>query len=208
LTTLTQRLGLKRHTTGDKFKTQDYSDDQAILDGSPGRLICTSATQPVWNSAHTGRMIFETDTTLSWWWDGALFQRLSPVGDLGSAQVTSNVATSSTALVVAVTTNVVLPRGNRPVMVCLSGPGVYSTVGLTRLALFRGATQIQSWLSHGQLTGLATDQPRVVALSIRDTPATGAQAYTLQFSAEVGYGGMSTLTAAATTPLRLSVVEI
>lgn len=209
MTTLTQRLGLKRHTTGDRFRIADYVDNWLVLDAAPGRHICTSATHPVtWDAAHIGRGIRETDTGLDWRWNGTVFVRESPKGDLGSADVVANAATASTAPVVAITTNVTVPAGDRPVMVHLSGPGVYSTVGLTRLYLFRGATQIQSWLSHGRLTGTADDQPRAISMSIRDTPGVGAQAYTLQFSAEAGYGGTSTLIAAAGTPLRLSVVEI
>jgi len=202
-------LRLKRHTTADKYLIQDYTDNWNVLDANPGIFVCTSTTNPTtWTTADLGRMIHETDTGLVWRWDGSRFLRLYAVGDLGSAQITEPVQTTSTSLVDAVTLDVTVPRGDRAVMVYLSGPGVYNTNGLTRLALFRGATQIQSWLSHGRLTGEATDQPRPISMSIRDTPAAGPTTYSLRYSAEVGYAGTSHLQAAIDAPLRLSVVEI
>ena len=45
-------------------------------------------------------------------------------------------------------------------------------------------------------------------LPVRDTPGAGAQEYTLRYSTEIGFGGTSTLMAAASRPLRIFAVEV
>lgn len=208
MSTLTQRLRLKRWTTASKWRNADLVSNWGILDAAPGLFTCTSSTHPTWDASQEGRWIDERDTGLTWRWNGTGFERTGPVGDLGDDEITSQVQTSSTALQTALTANVTVPEGGRSVRVSVAGPGVYSTVGLTRLALFRDSTQIMSWLSHGQLSGTATDQPRPLMMQVKDSPTAGAHTYTLQYSAEVGYGGTSTLQAETDAPLRLDVVEV
>lgn len=211
MTTPTPRLGLKIFTTADQFKVQDWDDNANVLDGAPGLLLCTSTTHPTtWTAAQNGMLILETDTGLVWrYTSGTTFVRQYASGKLGLTKVTAAVNTSATTLQTAVSVAVTVPAGNRSIEVRASGPGVYSTVDLTRLAIFRDGTQLQSWLSHGTLTGTASAQPRPVSMTVIDDSVTaGAHTYTLQYAAEPGYGGTSTLQAAATTPLMLSVVEI
>ena len=209
MTTLSARLGLKKSTTADRFRIAEYAENWGVLDNYPGVFICASTSRPTtWTAAHTGMLIQETDTGLIWRWSGTAFVRSAGSGLLLNVTRTADLATVSTSLVVALTAAVTVPAGNRPMQVMVSGPGVYNTIGLTRLALFRGATPIQSWLSQGR-TGATYDlQPRPVALSLIDVPPAGAVSYTLQFSAEVGFGGTSTLQSAVNNPLGLAIVEL
>lgn len=208
--TLTQRLRLKKHTTGDTYRIQDYTDNWNILDANPGTFLCTEATFPTsWDGADAGRLIHETDTGLLWRWNGTEAVRVFPVGDLGLTELTApSPGTSSTTPQVALSLEVDVPRGGRSVLVNVNGPGVYSTNGLARLALFRDSTQIQSWLSHGRLSGDATDQPRPISMAVRDTPSAGTVTYTFRYAAETGYAGTVTLQGALDQPLQLSVVEV
>lgn len=102
-----------------------------------------------------------------------------------------------------------VPPGGRALLITASGPGVYNTVGLTSLALFRGATQLQAWQSQGRLAATYDAQPRPVMMTVIDeTPALGAQTYTLQAAAVVGFGGTSTVQASTNAPLAITVVEL
>lgn len=205
--TQTSRLGLTRHTTGDNFKIADYAGNWGRLDEFPGYYPCTSTTRPTWASAQAGMLIVETDTGLIWRWTGSAWARQAPVGLLGRSTRTTDISTSSTALVTALTTTVTVPAGGRSVLVVAEGGGVYSTVGITRIALLRGATTLASWLHKGAIGGGA-EQPTPLAFTTVDAPPAGSNAYTLQFSAEVGIGGTSTLQGNATTDMALAVVEV
>jgi hypothetical protein len=207
---LSTRLGLKRHTTADRFHIQDYADNWDTLDAAPGLHICTSTSRPTtWGAGQTGRRIGETDTGLVWRWTGTGWTRQSGSGLLLRSARTTDFATSSTSLVVVQSAAVTIPDGNRPVLITVSGPGVYNTVGLTALALFRGATQLQAWQSQGRLAATYDAQPRPLMMSVIDpAPTLGAQSYSLQASAVVGFGGTSTIQASTNAPLALSVVEL
>lgn len=45
-----------------------------------GTVVCTSSTRP--NSPAQGQQIFETDTKLLWYYDGAAWQRIHPAGSV------------------------------------------------------------------------------------------------------------------------------
>ena len=212
MTTPTRRLGLLTHTIANAFRIADWNANWAILDGSPGVLPCTYDTRPTnWNANHAGRMILETEDarTLLWRWDGSAFVRVGPAGLLGHDSIDSATGTTSTSLVEVLSADVTIPRGGRAVLVTVSGPGVYSSVNLTRLAIRRGATTLHSWLQHGRLSEDADGQPTPINATFLDlSPTQGPAPYSFHYSAEVGFAGTSSLQATVGEPLRLSVVEV
>lgn len=153
--------------------------------------------------------ILETDTGLEWRWDGTTFVRQHPKGLLARTTRTTDISTTATVLTTMLSQVVAVPAGGRPVNVEISGPGCYSTVGLSRLAIFRDETQIQSWLSRGLLGSTAADQPDPVSMSIPDYPTPGTSVtYSIRMAAVVGFGGTSTLQGGVNSPLSLAVVEV
>ena len=208
MTTLSTRLGLKKSTTADPYRIQEFADNFQRLDDHPGVYVCTSASRPSWGAAHAGMLISETDTGLLWRWDGTGFQRTGPTGHLGSTTRATDISTSSTTFVNAVSVTVTVPAGGRRCLLVAEGPGVYSTVGLTRVGVFRDATQLKSFLVKGSLGATAAEQPTPLFVTLVDTPAAGSIVYTLRFAAEVGFGGTSTMQAAANNGLSLRVVEV
>jgi hypothetical protein len=152
--------------------------------------------------------IFETDTNLVWTWNGTSFERLLPRGLLQSGERTSNISNTSTAFITAVTAAVTIPDGGRPVLCMVEGPGAYDTNNITRLAIFRGSTQVQAWTQPGSNGAAAIDKPRPVSMSAKDTPGIGSFTYTLQFATVTGFGGTATLQAAGDSPLALHILEV
>lgn len=209
MTTLSARLGLKRHTTADRFHIQDYADNWAILDNYPGALICTSTSRPTtWGVGQAGLRINETDTNLIWRWTGTAFVRQTGSGLLGRATVTSDTATTSFSPVTAVSLTQAIPDGQRPLQISVSAGGVYSTGGVTRLAVMRGSTVLTTWLHQGAVGSAAAQQPQPLAMTLFDTPNVASATYSLAMNAEAGFGGTCTISASLSSPLALSVVEL
>jgi len=203
-------LGLLKWATANHFSNTDLLANIAVLDGSPGVFLDTAGTHPsTWTTNQDGRLILDKDTGLMWRWNGTAFVRQTPAGYLGHNRVTAAVNTSSTTYVTALTSTVTVPAGGRNVRLSVSGPGVWSTVDLTKVALFRGATQLIAWQVHGTMAGTAAGQPHPLVMTYLDlAPAAGSTTYTLQYAAHATFGGTSTLDAAANNPLTLTVEEV
>lgn len=205
----TDRLNLMRHTLADRFRVQDYANNWARLDQHPGVFICTSGTRPTWGARQEGMCIFETDTQLIWHWSGSEWERLVPKGLLGRNSVTTDDDNATTSYTTAVSVTVTVPEGGRTIKVSVEGPGVWSTEGLTELAIFRDATQLQSWLEQGGQGADPIDRPRPLSMTTFDESVTaGSRTYSLQFRATSEFGGTSTLEAGANTPLAIAVEEV
>lgn len=198
-----------RHTLSDRFRIQDYTDNWNLLDSFPGVFVCTSGTRPGdWGAPQTGLIIFETDTTLLWYWTGSAFVRVSPKGLIGHEEITTNFETIETTYQTVLTVNVTVAAGDRRHLIVVEGPGVQNTNGLTLLALWRGATLLQEWKEQGSGGSGATTQARPLAMSTTDAPSAGAEVYTLQVKADAVIGGTVTLQAGANKSLALSVIEV
>ena len=209
MTTLSSRLGLKRHTTADRFRIQDYADNWAMLDTYPGSFVCTSTTRPTtWGAAQNGMKITETDTGLIWRWMGSAFVRQGPSGYLGAAARTTDLSTSATSAVTVVTYTASVPAGARAVQINVATPGVYSTAGITRVSILRGATVLMSFLQQGSTGSLAINQPQPMDFTIIDIPNVASVTYSLAINAEIGFGGTSTIQGNLSAPCSLSVVEL
>lgn len=198
-----------RHTLADVFRVQDYATNWARLDQFPGVFICTSATRPTWGERQAGMAIYETDTKLIWHWSGSQWERLIPKGLLGRNSVTADDDNATTTYATAVSVAVTIPAGGRIIKVTVEGPGVWSTEGLTELAIFRDATQLQAWQEQGATGANPEDRPRPLSMVTFDESVTaGAATYSLQFRATSEFGGTSTLEAAANAPLAIAVEEV
>lgn len=208
MTTLSARLGLKRHTTADDFHIADYFGNWGILDQYPGQFVCTSVTRPTWASAQAGQSIYETDTELVWRWNGTAWVRPTGKGFLARAVVTSDVVNTTSTYATGVTVNATVPAGSRRVQVTVEAPSVTSTASFTELAIFRDATQLTSWANKGGVGATVQDQDEPEFVTVIDGPSAGTYAYVLKFRANSGYGGTSTLKATPTRPIAISVVEI
>ncbi len=152
--------------------------------------------------------IWETDTKLKWRWDGAAWERLEAKGLLIHAAVTADVSTALTAYQVAVTASAAVPAGGRRVQITAAIPSVASTASFTWLAIFRAATQLTAWANKGGVGATVDDREEPEFVTIFDQPAAATYAYTIQYRADAGYGGTSTLAASATAPITLTVVEV
>lgn len=208
MTTLTERLGLKRHTLADRFRIQDYTDNWNLLDGAPGIFICTTATRPTWGTSQAGRSIYETDTKLFWQWSGSAWERVFGRGTVAHVERLSNLSTTSFSYTAVVSVATVIAAGSRRHLVVAQAPGAYSTQGLTGFALYRGGTLLQEWLHQGSDGAAAAAQPRPVSMVATDVPVDGSATYTLQFRAVVGFGGTCTIQGATNKPIGLTVVEV
>ncbi|MFE6000292.1 hypothetical protein ACFQ6C_26085 [Streptomyces sp. NPDC056454] len=70
----TPRLGLKTWDQSDPFLRQDFNDNSARLDSSPGVFLCTSSSRPAWGAAQAGMRAYETDTRREVVWTGSAWR--------------------------------------------------------------------------------------------------------------------------------------
>jgi hypothetical protein len=69
-------MGLKLNDEADPFQLSDFVENWELLDASPGTYICTSTSQPNWDSSQAGRLIFMTDTKQLAYWTGTAWTDL------------------------------------------------------------------------------------------------------------------------------------
>lgn len=222
--TPTTRLGLLKPSTADAFSTADLAANWQKIDDNPGAYICTSATRPAWTAAQKGREIMETDTLLKWIWNGTDFVRSAPSGLLKTTtggwavgQRTTTFSTSSQTYVPFITlANVVVPAGNRTLMITASWPWTSNTLGKTALGVFRTATAngtpvLSSWQVAGDSTSPtpgAQGSGGSFVLYEKGGLAPGVYTYTFQMATYSGTASTSTMYPSATTPAELGIVEI
>lgn len=221
--TPTTRLGLLKPSTADVFSTADIAKNWQTLDDNPGTFICTSSTRPTWNSAKKGREILETDTMLKWLWDGAKFVRLNPKGLLTTTsgawargQRTTDYSTTSTSygLVVSIN-NVVVPPGNRTLMITVNWSKAENTAGYFYGAIFRSNVsnqepRIGGWALSGDSSSPTAGAQGSGASFVTFEPgglAAGTYSWSFQIASS-SLGGTSTIRGNATQPTEIAVIEI
>lgn len=82
MATYSTMLGLKLNGEADPFQLSDFVANWGVLDASPGIFVCTSTSQPNWDTSQAGRMIFMTDLKQIAYWTGTAWAELrdaSPV---------------------------------------------------------------------------------------------------------------------------------
>lgn len=158
-------LGLTVPTTEDAFSTSDIANNWQKIDSAPGTHICTSTTRPTFSQVQAGRRIYEKDTDLEWVWDGSQWERVAPKGLLkrtnGSwavGQRTTDISSSSNTSVLVVAVNdVVVPAGNRTLMIqvvwsrAYSRPGGYFFGRIYRSGQSNTGPMIRQWALTGAL---------------------------------------------------------
>jgi hypothetical protein len=207
VSTLTQRLSLLRDTVGDRFRTQDYTDNWLALDDHPGTYVCTSTTRPTWGAAQSGMFIFETDTLRRFLWDGDSFDLIDPKGLLARAERLADLSTTATTYSNVVSTTAAVASARRHLVIA-EAPGVYSTQGLTGISIWRDGTMLQEWVHQGWTGSTAEVQPRPLSFVTTDQSPGGSQVYSLRFRAVVGFGGTCTILGGPNKPISLTVVEV
>jgi hypothetical protein len=217
MATPSTKLGISIFSTADQFSTAAYNANWQALDNSPGILICTSTTRPVWGVNQTGMRIFETDTGLNWLWNGTAWVRMGGTGNLGRTTRTTNVGTTSTwtppgtgTLAAALTLSVHPPNGNRLLMVVVELPEVGNPNGLSYIAIQRDSAILTSfpvWTSQQMGSGNSGNAGTRASYVTFDTPNEATAVYGLFFAAATVTGGTTTLVAVPTRPIGLTVVE-
>ena len=223
--TPTTRLALLKPSTSDPFVTADIAANLQKIDDIPGYKPCTSSTRPSWSSSQAGMLIVETDTGLIWRFDGTVFKRVAPAGVLRTtsggvavATRTTDFSTSSTsAFVVALTlSNVVVPDGNRPLALILTGAKGENTNGAVVCSIRRGSTaNAGTDLGTFGLVGDSTS-PTAGAQGAGFTyvgwetagVTAGTYSWTFQIRSSLTFGGTSYIRADSSNILRLVAVEL
>lgn len=190
------RLGIAKPLLADPFDTQDLADNWQILDDFPGIFICTSGTRPgTWGAAHEGMLIWETDTDLTWRWNGSAFIRHGAKGHLISEQTTGDVTAAAGSYVTVVQAAITIPDGDLNIACHFAWPEVSG--GKAQFALFRGVTQLTSWKSLTEQGG---------AYQFVDVdPASGAATYAVKVK---NLEATTTVECAADAPATLDVYEV
>lgn len=112
MATNTTRASLRKPGTSD-FVTvgTDINDNMDQIDQHLGHLECTSATRPTGTDRFTGRTIWETDTGLTYLWDGAAWQNIGGRYDANSWTLAITGSTSGTATVAGTVSNRYVRQG-------------------------------------------------------------------------------------------------
>lgn len=194
MTTNSTRLGLVVQTEADQFDTSHFTDNWAILDGSPGLRTIAIGNAPTWGPAHAGMYLSDPATGLLWRWTGSAFVRAHALGHLGQGQRTTDLTEATGSFVVlAQASGVVVPAGSRKVQITASWSEV--TGDPVQFGLFRGSTQLTTWKSSGDGG----------SVTFFDSPSAGTYTYSFQVKT---LDASSTVECAADAPARIDVVEV
>lgn len=220
MTTPSPRMGLALPSQADRFNTADIRSNWEKLDEAPGSFICTSTTRPSWTVAQTGRKIFETNTGLEWVWTGTTWLRLTGGSGIlrlsnGSPAIaertTTFTTTSDTSVIVVGLPSVVVPAGNRPLLIMALWINADNTSGPYPVAIFRSNAN-----NTGPILGLTAVAHHTHlaggggALSTfeREGLDAGTYDFSLQISRYSTIGGTSYMYAATNQPIQLTVIEL
>lgn len=213
-------MGIKRPLAGHGFDRVEFYDNFTLIDGYPGTFLCTSGTRPSgWGSPHIGMKIFETDTSLTWRWNGTAFVRDAPMGLLGTSTITADASTAATAATNVITVAVTVPTPSpsstaKRIKVEAEwyaiDNGTATTLGASFVYLLRGGTVLAKKRLRGR-PDTASDElewGEGGSIGAWDSPSAGAQSYHLAISTVASVGGTTTLRASPTTPAQLAVTEV
>jgi len=218
------RLGLLKPSTSDPYVTADIASNLQKIDNTPGYYICTSGSRPSWTSAQAGMLIVETDTGLVWRWTGSAFVRVAATGvlkttggGLAVASRTSDFSTSSTTYVIVLSlTSVVVPDGNRPLLILIQGLKGENTNGALVTQITRGTVaNTGPFLGQSSLVGDATSPTagaQGAGFTIFGLEASGLSAgtysWSFQIRSSISFGGTSYIRSTTDGPCKLLAIEL
>jgi hypothetical protein len=201
----TPRLRLNNPGVNDPFSVTDLSENWSLLDAHPGVYICTSSTRPTWGEDQDGQLIYETDSSLYWYWKwsgvSGSFIRFAPVGLLGRTVYTSaNVTNNATASPTTITSVTVTPKaGGRSVRIDAGWYAISSNTVAGIVGLYRGTTLLASYRCQPGAGG---------ALTFYEVPpSTSSTTYSIRLVTSANATN-STLIVSATLPAFISVAEV
>lgn len=219
--TPTTRLGLLKPGTTDAFSTADIAANWQKIDDTPGTKIVTSTTRPTtWGAAQNGMQIVESDTGLAYRWTGSAWTRSAAKGLLTTtsggrarAQRTSTISTSTYATFTDVVSlsNVVVPAGNRTLMLTATWNQANNSAGVLVMCIARSGSILGQWVQAGDQSSPAPGAEGQGGTFVTYEPnglAAGTYTWTLQFRSSATYRGTSYIIADTTTPIELAVIEI
>jgi hypothetical protein len=221
--TPTKNLKLMSPTTSSQFSTADIAGNWGKIDAAPGVFICTSTSRPTLVANQAGRKIYETDTDLDWTWTGTLWRRTAPKGLLKTtsggnalAQRTTDFQTTSTTptLVLAVS-NVVVPPGNRTLMISIVWSRAYSSGGYFYARCYRSNVSnsgplLMQWAISGDKTPADANAGGggTYVIYEKDGLNPGVYNFSFQIAVWAGFGGSATVTGTPTYPNEIAVLEV
>lgn len=229
MTTLTKFLRLIKPSPQDSFSTADIAANWEEIDKAPGVHICTSTTRPTWSGTQAGRLIWETDTRLLWSWSGTAWQRQAGRGILTrsdgspaiSTRTTDFSTTSSTSVLVAGVSNVVIPPGQRSLLFSIMWSRAYSTKGYFYGRAYHhnggtpvanSGTQQMQWAITGASKdpdGTSKGGGGVANVWYPNGLPAGTYGFSFQIALHpLDAGNTATITGSPTIPLTLAVAEL
>lgn len=201
MTTLSQRLRLKRHTIADLFDVADLTDNWNRLDAYPGVYVCDSTSMPTWEPDQAGLLLWQQDKQVMLSWSGTAFAQRYGRGLLDTNIRTTDLVTTSTVFVVAAQASVPALAHGRSLLVVVDAPRVTNTAGIAGCAIYEGSNPLIDWPS-----GLpASAGQRAAPYSfIVPPPAAGTILYSFRVRSDPSYGGTTTVVAHCS----ISVIEV
>jgi len=235
MASFSNNLGFYVWATSDEFSTAQLNDNFQLTDLYRGTFVCTSTTRPgasggagvggipgAWGAAQEGQKIVETDTGLTWQWNGSAFVRTNGTGSLGRVVTTTTLTTTDTwnpsvggTYFTAISETVTVPNGARQLMVVAEIPEVTNASGLSYIVLTKtvgGSSAILNsypvWTTQQTGSGNSTKAGTPGNFTTFDIPNAASATYSLCFAADPTAGGTAQLTAAANRPVSLTVIEL
>ena len=222
MATPSPKMGLVLPVQQDKFSTADIRGNWEKIDAAPGTHICTSTTRPTgWGAAQAGRKIIETNTGIEYRWTGSAWSRTTggsgilrrDNGTLALVQKDTNSSTTSTTFKKVLSmSGVIVPDGNRPLMVFANWQQADNNTGPFLVALFQSNVDNSGTVLGRQFIapGSASRGPggNIIAF-IKEGLNAGTYDFSLQFRSIESVGGTSNIYADATTQqVQLAVIEL
>ena len=142
MATLSQRLGLKKPSSGDQFLVTDFYNNWGIVDNYPG--IYTNSRTNInalsWGTAQTGMLAWDLTNSVMLQWNGSAFTQIWPNGTMfprgmiHQAVGTSHSINSTNTIIWTDTCTV--PASPRTLRIELFVPSITLASGVTTVTTF------------------------------------------------------------------------
>jgi hypothetical protein len=187
------RLGLNVPTGSTQWNVDENEHNWETLDAHPGVRVATVPTMPTWGAAQTGMFLTQTDTGLTYRWNGSGFERAFALGwRAGGSRTTDLTEEDGNWVTVTQAAGVAIPTGGRRVEIKATWNWIDGDPA--EMSISRDGTQLQGWRPAGG-----------GGVTITDQPGQGSFTYALRFRT---LADSSTVVATATAPATINVSEV